>query len=112
MENFFFSIDKYPKENRINTLSRFAGWGGEYNCKGTYRNGVCILSIEDLPELISRPHFFVNKFLLDYDPISYQCVEEWYGIQVRKKSSIFNNMFYYCQYISKHSIIANCPSFL
>ena len=47
--------------------------------------------------------------MLEYDPISYQCIEEWLENRVRETQII--NMFYYCQFISKHSTLTKCPSF-
>ena len=96
--------------DRISTLSRFAGWGGEYKCKGKWRHGVCVFSIEDLPEMITRPHFVVNKFLLEFDPISYQCMEEWYLQRETTENTL--NMYYYCNFLKTHSTILDCPDFI
>ncbi|RMZ94883.1 beta-1-3-galactosyl-O-glycosyl-glyco beta-1-6-N-acetylglucosaminyltransferase-like [Brachionus plicatilis] len=49
---------------------------------GELRHNICVFSLEDLPELTTRSEFFLNKFLLDYDPISYQCMEEWLNSKV------------------------------
>lgn len=98
-------LDK-ETSSRIETINRFAGWGGEYKCKGKWRHGVCIFSIEDLPEMINRNHFAVNKFLLDYDPISYQCMEEWY--LKREKLNYPMNIFFYCNFLSNHLKYLNC----
>jgi hypothetical protein len=90
-------------------LSRFAGWGGEYKCKGKWRNGVCVLSVRDLPYLTMRPHFYANKFLLDYDPIAYECMEEWLEEKTNfKHSHQMVNLFYICQFISDHSTRVDC----
>ncbi len=35
------------------------------------------VSLADLPELIQKPHFAANKLMLDYDPLAYQCQEDW-----------------------------------
>lgn len=94
-------------EARINTIARFAGWYTEYECKGRWRHGVCVFSIDDLPEMINRRHFFVNKFLLEYDPISYQCMEEWF--LERQRMNLTVNVFFYCSWIKAHSRIAKCP---
>ena len=98
-----------PNRDRVNTLSRFAGWGGEYKCKGMWRHGVCILSIRDLPFLTSRPHFFVNKFLLDYDPVSYQCMEEWLDEKnLAYKNNSHVNLFDICEFLADHSTLTKC----
>ncbi|RNA17189.1 beta-1-3-galactosyl-O-glycosyl-glyco beta-1-6-N-acetylglucosaminyltransferase 3-like [Brachionus plicatilis] len=93
-------------KERIETLSRFAGWGGEYKCKGKWRHGVCVFSVEDLPEMVSRHHFVVNKFLLDFDPISYQCMEKWY-LQ-RERIELPMSMFFYCNFLRDHLNNLNC----
>ena len=91
-------------------MSRFAGWGGEYIGKGKWRNGVCVLSVRDLPYLTTRPHFYANKFLLDSDPIAYECMEEWLEDKTRAnfKHNQMVNLFYICQFISDHSTLADC----
>lgn len=71
---------------------------------------MCVFSIEDLPEMITRPHFVVNKFLLEYDPISYQCMEDWYLEREKIKAPL--NMFFYCNFLKTHSTIFDCPEFI
>ncbi len=95
----------------IKPLSRFVGWGYEggenfYECKGASRHFICIFSIEDLPELIEKPFFIANKFRLDYDPIAYQCMEEWYD--QRSQSSQIIDMNFYCKFKSEHSNLTKC----
>lgn len=88
-------------------MARFAGWYEEYECKGMWRNGVCVLSIYDLPEMLNRHNWIVNKFLLDYDPIAYQCMEELYREREENNPSV--NMYFYCNWIKPHSLISKCP---
>ena len=56
--------------------------------------------------MITKPHFILNKLLLDYDPISYQCMEEWYHLKVASTEMI--NMFPYCNFIRHHATLADC----
>jgi hypothetical protein len=95
--------------DRIETLARFAGWEGEYACKGEYRHGICLISVEDLPQAITRRHFVINKLALYYDPIAYQCMEEWLNEKAESDSTI--EMYYYCSFIKSHSTLASCPDF-
>ncbi len=88
-------------------MSRFAGWDSEYDCKGYWRNSICVLSIEDMPKIIEKPHFLVNKFLLEFDPISYQCMEEWLEERVKKNMDNLN-MSYYCLLKLTHYTSPNC----
>ncbi len=71
-----------------------------------WRNQVCIFSLEDLPDIVHKNHFIANKFLLEYDPISYQCMEELLDYKVKEKPII--NMNFYCQFISKNSFLTKC----
>ena len=90
----------------MESLIRYIKWGWTEDCKGFWRNYICILSIGDLPELIRQPHFFINKLFIDFDPITYQCLEEWY--MDRMKSRPYLNMDFYCDIIMKRSSLANC----
>lgn len=104
---YFYNKKVDQNTQRVNTIARFAGWGTEYNCQGKWRHGVCVFSIGDLPEMINRRHFFVNKFLLEVDPVSYQCMEEWFNERDRMNLTV--NMFFYCSWIKPHSSVAKCP---
>ena len=37
---------------------------------------VCIFAVRDLPLLASRVELFANKFYLDYEPLTLDCMEE------------------------------------
>lgn len=103
---FIFKDDKW--ERKVDTLSRYSVWEWEaYQCKGIFRNSICLFSIEDLPYVINLNHFFVNKLLLQFDPISYQCLEEWY--LEKEASNQMVNMLFYCDRIKKYSSISKCP---
>jgi hypothetical protein len=103
---FYSKSGFIDRPGNIDCLTRFAGWDGDYDCKGIDRNGLCVFSIGDLPILISSPKFVINKFLLSFDPLSYQCIEEWYEHQVETKPII--DMNYYCKFIKTHSKISEC----
>lgn len=79
---------------------------------GELRHNICVFSIEDLPELVTRNEFFLNKFLIDYDPISYQCMEEW----LDKKVSLYQtvNVINYCRllFVIPYSINPACARLL
>lgn len=67
-----------------------------------------MFAIEDLPELVTRNEFFLNKFLLEYDPIAYQCMEEW--LFSRSVSYQVVNIIYYCRllFVIPYSINPSC----
>ena len=57
-------------------LASYAMWrGGKTVCFGKWLRGVCVYGIGDLPELIKNKYLFANKFLLDVDPLAYECME-------------------------------------
>jgi hypothetical protein len=40
---------------------------------------VCVFfSVEDIPEIIAKPHFILNKLLFENDPVAYQCMKYWH----------------------------------
>ncbi|CAD5111198.1 unnamed protein product [Dimorphilus gyrociliatus] len=58
-------------------LAVFAGWSGEYNCKGKWLRGVCVFSVSDLSAIMLKQHFFVNKFDVQFDAYALDCFEAW-----------------------------------
>ena len=50
---------------------------GKQICLGKWRHGVCVFGISDLPVLIRREALFANKFLLDFEPLAYECMEAY-----------------------------------
>lgn len=56
-------------------LAVHATWGGEEKCHGKWRHGVCVYGISDLPVLIKHKALFANKFLLEFEPLAYECME-------------------------------------
>ena len=47
-----------------------------------------MLSINDLPFVFSLNHFLINKFILNLEPVTYQCLEEFYEYKLRNKPKI------------------------
>ncbi len=61
-----------------------------------------------MPALASlNNHFLANKFLIDYDPITYQCMEELYLDRVKNQRQ-FLNLQDYCDTIKMRSDITKC----
>ncbi|CAF1021212.1 unnamed protein product, partial [Brachionus calyciflorus] len=88
------------------SLVRYSGWYPKYECKGRMRHGMCVFGIRDLPHLIEKPHFLANKFMLNVDPIAYQCMEEWFDEKEAANSTL--NFNFYCNFIKLRSNLANC----
>jgi hypothetical protein len=57
-------------------------------CHGIFIRFICIFSLKDLPVLIVRPEYFLNKFRLEYDPIAYQCMEEWMNNKIETQEPL------------------------
>lgn len=71
-------------------LIRFKNWGnGPFNwpCRGKRAHGICIFSVRDLPLLASRPELFANKFHLNYEPLTLDCLEELHFNRTRNEIS-------------------------
>ncbi|CAF0812376.1 unnamed protein product [Brachionus calyciflorus] len=103
---------KDPKRTAIPTKARYIGWKNSYKCMGELRHNLCVFSIEDLPELVTRNEFFLNKFLLQYDPISYQCMEEWLNSKISLYQTV--NIINYCRllFVVPYSINPTCARLL
>lgn len=98
--------------NYIHDIARFNGWYGSYNCGGTWLHKVCVLSLRDLSTLVQNRNLIVNKFKIDYDPLSYQCMEDWIDKRVKEKyQKGFLEIDYladYCKLFKKRSKKVNC----
>jgi hypothetical protein len=64
-------------------------------CDGIRIHSLCVFSFRSLPRLITRPEYFLNKFRLEYDPIVYQCMEEWINTKIESQEII--KIHDYCQ---------------
>ena len=64
--------------------------------------------MEDLPDVVTHSEFIVNKFLLTYDPIAYQCLEEWIDIKASFNPTI--DIVKYCRlpFVKKYSLYKSC----
>jgi hypothetical protein len=98
--------------DKIDTLTNFCRWmsSSEFNtnCHSFWRNQICVMSVYDLLLLSNRHEYFANKFILSYDPVVYQCMEEWYDARVEMTYATSLNLSVYCEQIKRHSSIANC----
>ncbi|KAH9515052.1 Beta-1,3-galactosyl-O-glycosyl-glycoprotein beta-1,6-N-acetylglucosaminyltransferase [Bulinus truncatus] len=70
-------------------IARFVNWGvgwidsqGRYPfywpCGGKRVRRVCIFGVKDLELLVNRRELFANKFILDFEPLALDCLEEWH----------------------------------
>ena len=74
-------IDPQPPEKPVYPyLGRFKNWGkGPFNwtCNGKRVRKICIFGVGDLVRLTHRRELFANKFHTNFQPQTYQCLEEW-----------------------------------
>ena len=63
-------------------MAVYAKWDPEAKCAGHWKRGVCIFGVGDLPDLVSRKEFFVNKFEMESEPLAYECMEDWFHSRV------------------------------
>ncbi|KAK3089407.1 hypothetical protein FSP39_003388 [Pinctada imbricata] len=75
-------------------MASYAAWKGEGRCHGKIRHDVCVFGIGDLNELVSRKEFFANKFYLDFQPLTLDCMEEWLFNKTYSNSLPFDTFVY------------------
>ena len=56
-------------------LARFKNWG-QWPCKGKMVNSHCTYGVGDLPLLFNRSELFANRFQIDFEPATLDCMEE------------------------------------
>jgi hypothetical protein len=98
---FVFPGEPEPDPVNHAYLTRFKNWGYwpyDYPCAGKRVRWICIFSTGDLPLLASRYELFANKFHMDYEPLTYDCMEELLFTKTREEYSnkrTFNTTFYF-----------------
>ena len=43
----------------------------------------CTYGVGDLPLLVTRPELFANRFQIDFEPATLDCMEEWHFNKTR-----------------------------
>ena len=89
----------------IEHLSSFKKWSYYAVCDGKVKNGSCVYSVQNLALLANKKYFFVDNFLVDQDPISYQCMQE---LLLTKQRYVNSDSSFYCNFIQTQSEIAEC----
>ena len=104
-------------------MTRFMGWPERYECDkaGYRRRSICILTNGDLSHVTKQPDFFMNKFLLNDDPVAYACVEDWYARRHQRENELLDksghliDMTPYCKYLYKMSsgrVYQGCEAYI
>ena len=47
------------------------------HCHGKFVRAICILGLGDISKAVKDIGLFANKFFYDYEPLAYDCLEEW-----------------------------------
>lgn len=61
----------------VQSKVRWKRWRASgYRCRGRYVRDVCVLGVGDLPELLDSTGLFVNKLHYNYQPLTFDCLEQ------------------------------------
>ncbi|THD27050.1 Glycosyltransferase 14 family member [Fasciola hepatica] len=91
-------------------VARYAVWLPQPCLSERSQRNVCIMGVRNIPTLTNRYEFFVNKFIYDFQPLAYDCLEWWLfrKIQYERNSghtaSSFDPSFYANLYCSKNHL--------
>ncbi|CAH8442747.1 unnamed protein product [Dicrocoelium dendriticum] len=58
-------------------LVRYVNWDTADCPSMVAVHGICIFGVRDIPILVRQPHLFANKFLPTFQPVAYDCMEQW-----------------------------------
>ena len=47
------------------------------DCHGKFVRNICILGLGDISKAVKDIGLYANKFQYDYEPLAYDCLEEW-----------------------------------
>ena len=61
---------------------RYKNWergNGVYlrKCNGMFVRFICIFGLPDISKAVKDIGMYANKFFYDYQPLAYDCLEEW-----------------------------------
>ncbi|GFN80850.1 beta-1,3-galactosyl-o-glycosyl-glycoprotein beta-1,6-n-acetylglucosaminyltransferase-like [Plakobranchus ocellatus] len=59
------------------SLASYTAWQGESKCASSFVRWICIFSPGDLPRLVSKHHFFANKFYIQRFPAVLHCLDQY-----------------------------------
>ncbi|KAK7489420.1 hypothetical protein BaRGS_00019364 [Batillaria attramentaria] len=65
-------------------LNRWKVWDkSRHPCGGHFVRHICHFGLPDVQRLVHSRHMVANKFSYDYQPLGYDCIEQWYFDKVR-----------------------------
>ena len=95
---FIFSFFFEDPEGNTLSQARFIlwRWDDKYKCNGFIRHHLCVFGTGDVPLLIMRKEMVSNKLMIEFDPISYMCMEEWHIKRIHSNDK--QDLYGYCRY--------------
>lgn len=64
-------------DQRTHLLTRFVIWSPNPCISNLSIRSICMLGVRHVPILVRRPELFANKFVMDFQPLAYDCMEHW-----------------------------------
>ena len=58
-------------------LAKHVSWLGSEPCHGRWLHSICVFGVRDLPRLIKRKEFMLNKFSTSVQPLAAECIGQW-----------------------------------
>ncbi|CAH8454137.1 unnamed protein product [Schistosoma rodhaini] len=95
---------------RVAYIGRYVKWANRPCKRGKIRNGICLIGISILPSIPKRMELFANKFSENFEPIAYDCTENYImekvlaEMRTNQLSPNFNVSFYSQLYCSQDHI--------
>lgn len=98
--------DAEGKLKRIETVNRLKIWQygfgetelwdeGETPCKGKRSRHICVLGAGDLPLVYKSTKAFINKLEMGYQPLVYDCLEEFYFNRTKRGAGLSEDQLGY-----------------
>nr|KAG5703703.1 hypothetical protein BaRGS_022992 [Batillaria attramentaria] len=83
---------EFPLKTNKEMVTILKALKGANDITGTHDSGkfvrwLCHFGVGDLPGLTLAPHLIANKFSYDFQPLAYDCLEEWYFHKVHLENS-------------------------
>lgn len=92
---------------RTSYVARHVEWNPPPCLSKRVQRTVCIMGVRDLPKLTKSQRFFVNKFIDNFEPLAYDCLEWWLFEKIDNERGFgrtaaeFDTSFYENLYCSK-----------
>ena len=104
LPNTFLSVAGNPDLKQFRT--RLKIWKTESeHCDGLWLRFICNLGTGDLYRVQTATEMFVNKLKLEYDPIGFHCIEQWFHNKttgVTDKNSFDINFYKKLPWVKNH----------